>query len=228
MPLAVVCLIRFAEARSIPSDGNRFAGAARSGAAAALIARLGQFDSIVSWYGSNREEFRGAVRELGLPFQFFDALPAARRKDSRGGFLFEASRRSWFRGAEDRVRARRARRFRGDSSVFGKRAEELAAGAVSGSGRELAMPVRWCAGPQEPLPPELTSDAVRFEDLYELGAGSGARESILATIRESRTWLRRWERRGRGVWADRSGGVGAARGTSAGGERRKSGPDRGR
>ncbi|MGA2213983.1 MAG: glycosyltransferase family 9 protein, partial [Bryobacteraceae bacterium] len=32
----------------------------------------------------------------------------------------------------------------------------------------LALPVRWCAGPEETLPRELMSDALRFENLYEL------------------------------------------------------------
>jgi ADP-heptose:LPS heptosyltransferase len=42
-------------------------------APAALRARLARFDSIVSWYGANRTEFRDAVQ--GLPFVFFPALP---------------------------------------------------------------------------------------------------------------------------------------------------------
>src|ERR1700683_257935 len=74
-PLISAPLVRFAEVRSIPSTGIDLLGLPGLKPPAGLIARLGQFDSIVSWYGSNREEFRGAVRELGLPFQFFDALP---------------------------------------------------------------------------------------------------------------------------------------------------------
>src|SRR4051812_18274090 len=41
-----------------------------------LLESLRGFDSIVSWYGSNREEFRDLVHSLGLPFTFFPALPA--------------------------------------------------------------------------------------------------------------------------------------------------------
>ncbi len=40
-----------------------------------LIDRLRSFDSIVSWYGANRPEFRAVVSRLGLPFEFFTALP---------------------------------------------------------------------------------------------------------------------------------------------------------
>ena len=41
----------------------------------ALMEELRGFDSIVSWYGANRAEFRDAV--AGLPFTFFPALPRA-------------------------------------------------------------------------------------------------------------------------------------------------------
>ncbi|MDE3199156.1 MAG: hypothetical protein KGN84_22595, partial [Acidobacteriota bacterium] len=39
-----------------------------------VVDRLRQFDSIVSWYGTKREEFREVVASLGLPFQFLPAL----------------------------------------------------------------------------------------------------------------------------------------------------------
>ena len=41
-----------------------------------LIEELRSFDSIVSWYGANRPEFRAETERLGLPFTFFPALPA--------------------------------------------------------------------------------------------------------------------------------------------------------
>jgi ADP-heptose:LPS heptosyltransferase len=40
-----------------------------------VIARLREFDSIVSWYGANRPDFRHLVAGLGLPFVFHEALP---------------------------------------------------------------------------------------------------------------------------------------------------------
>src|ERR1039457_1390550 len=43
---------------------------------AGLIETLREFDSIVSWYGTNRPEFRRTVASLGLPFTFLPALPA--------------------------------------------------------------------------------------------------------------------------------------------------------
>jgi hypothetical protein len=66
-------LIRFADAkRTIIS-----AGLDRLGVLPAddVVERLRGFDTIVSWYGTNRPEFRQLVTELGLPFHFLPALP---------------------------------------------------------------------------------------------------------------------------------------------------------
>ena len=66
-------LVRFAQAkRSIISAGLDRLGLLR---ADDVIARLREFDSIVSWYGANRPEFRTLVAEAGLPFEFHRALP---------------------------------------------------------------------------------------------------------------------------------------------------------
>src|ERR1035438_8386563 len=74
----VVPLVRFADgARSISSTGLDLLSITEP--PARLIDELRSFDSIVSWYGANRPEFREAVAALGLPFTFLPALP---RKDS--------------------------------------------------------------------------------------------------------------------------------------------------
>ena len=68
-----VPLIRFADrVDSIGSTGLDLVGVIE--APPALLQRLRSFDSIVSWYGSNRPEFREEV--AGLPFEFYAALPA--------------------------------------------------------------------------------------------------------------------------------------------------------
>jgi hypothetical protein len=67
-----VSLARFADrARAISSTGLDLVGVAEP--PPALLDTLHGFDSIVSWYGTNRGEFRDAV--AGLPFTFFTALP---------------------------------------------------------------------------------------------------------------------------------------------------------
>ena len=66
-------LVRFAHAkRSIISTGLDRLGLLPAEDA---IARLREFDSIVSWYGTNRPEFRQFITEAGLPFEFHPALP---------------------------------------------------------------------------------------------------------------------------------------------------------
>ncbi len=73
-PAAVVPLIRFADrVRAISSTGLDLLELNR--APAQLAETLAGFDDIVSWYGSNRNEFAEAVR--GLPFRFFPALPGS-------------------------------------------------------------------------------------------------------------------------------------------------------
>src|ERR1039457_7283755 len=74
---AHVPLVRFANAaRSMAGSGMDLLGIRETSGLERLIGELRSFDSIVSWYGTGREEFRDLVRELGLPFQFFPALPA--------------------------------------------------------------------------------------------------------------------------------------------------------
>lgn len=72
-PARTVPLIRFADrVRAISATGLDLVGiTCESGA----LESLRTFDDVVSWYGTNRPEFREAV--TGLPFTFFDALPSA-------------------------------------------------------------------------------------------------------------------------------------------------------
>lgn len=163
VPSGVVPLIGFAKARAIASTGIDLLGLAGVDSPAGLIARLRQFDSIVSWYGSNREDFRKQMRELGLPFQFLAALPDPNARIHAAYFFLRQAGGDGL--AVPRIECEQ--RGRGDFAVIHP---------FSGSARKnwplerfrevasrLATPVRWCAGPDEPL-----DDAVRFENLYEL------------------------------------------------------------
>lgn len=138
-----------------------------------LIEELRSFDSIVSWYGANRPEFRAEVERLRLPFTFFPALPP----DGRGihavdFYLQQACTLGPCESAgipqidcphEDDVAEDFAviHPFSGSPRKnwplenFGRLAQRLG----------TAMRVYWCYGPDDP--PE--DDAVRIENLYELG-----------------------------------------------------------
>jgi hypothetical protein len=165
---AIVPLARFADrARSIPSTGLDLLGI--TDPPVRLMEELRSFDSIVSWYGANRPEFRELVTSLGLPFTFFPALPT----DGAGvhatdfylgqvGTLVKAVSGGIPRIACDVARERFAviHPFSGSARKnwplerFRELAREL----------EREMPVRWCSGPEDPPLPE----AARFDDLYQL------------------------------------------------------------
>jgi heptosyltransferase-3 len=141
-----VQLIRFADAvHSIGSTGLNMLEFAES---PRLIERLRAFDSIVSWYGSNRLEFRDTVERLGLPFQFRPALPV-----------------EYALACSPKIKV--PPHAREDFAVIHPFASNLQKRWPLEKFREVAgllkMPVRWCAGPNEQLP-----DAVRIDDLYEL------------------------------------------------------------
>jgi ADP-heptose:LPS heptosyltransferase len=73
VPSAVVPLVQFADrVRAISRSGLELLGI--PGASDSQVREtLAEFDSVYSWYGTKRPEFREAVR--GLPFEFFPALP---------------------------------------------------------------------------------------------------------------------------------------------------------
>ena len=163
VPSVVVPLIRCAAARAITSTGIDLLGLPGVEAPANLIAELRSFDSIVSWYGSNRREFREHVRGLGLPFQFLEALPKP------GSGLHAAD--FFLRQVGGQVPATP----RIDCGQV-ERGDFVAIHPFSGGARknwpleryrevaaQLPLPVRWCAGPEEGL-----EGAERFENLYDL------------------------------------------------------------
>jgi ADP-heptose:LPS heptosyltransferase len=140
-PRAVLPLIRIADrTRAIADTGLDLVGVVDG----ARVAALETFDSIYSWYGSSRPEFREAVRDL--PFAFFPAIPPP----SEGIPRIPVPPAP----VEDVV-------------VIHPFASGVAKRWPIESFREVAeglnAPVKWCAGPEEIL-----EDAVRIDDLYEL------------------------------------------------------------
>ena len=163
-----VPLVRFAgRVRGIPSTGLDLLGVTEP--PAGLIETLRQFDSIVSWYGANRPEFREAVAALGLPFTFLPALPAETAAVHATDFYLQQVRGLATRATDAIPRI--------ECPV--ERAAYMVIHPFSGSARknwplekyralagklQRVMPVRWCAGEDDPPLP----GAVRIDDLYEL------------------------------------------------------------
>src|SRR3984885_8176923 len=88
VPSAVVPLID-GPARAIASTGIDLLGLPGVEPPEGLIAKLRSFDSIVSWYGANRTDFREHVSALGLPFEFLDALPDPGSKIHAADFFLQ-------------------------------------------------------------------------------------------------------------------------------------------
>jgi len=158
-------LVRFASrTRSIAATGLdmlEFSPAER------LIERLRSFDSIISWYGANRTEFRELVARLGLPFQFLAALPTDDCRMHAADF-FAAHVCAGHTGPA--IPCIECPRRDGGFAVIHPFSGSRKKCWPLEHYRELArrlephMPVRWCAGPEDELP-----GAVRIGDLYELG-----------------------------------------------------------
>jgi ADP-heptose:LPS heptosyltransferase len=133
-----------------------------------LIQRLGGFDSIVSWYGANRPDFRAAVQAAGLPVHFFQALPPETGAVHATDFYLAQARTLSGRVVDPTPRLA-CPRIDGGFAVIHPFSGSPKKNWPMQRYRELArqlsqrLPVRWSAGPEEPL-----KDAVRFDDLYQL------------------------------------------------------------
>lgn len=167
--------MRFADrARSIASTGLDLFGLPGIEPPQSLIATLQGFDSIVSWYGSNRPEFRDAVERLGVPVEFLPALPPAYGREHCADFFARqvgaptpAVPRIPILNPSTHTHAV-IHPFSGGTRKNWPldRYRELA--------QRIPLPVRWCAGPEEKL-----EGAERRDDLFELaGWIAGARVYI--------------------------------------------------
>ena len=161
-----VPLVRFADCvRGIASTGLDLVGIPGREPPAGLLERLAGFDSIVSWYGANRPEFRAAVE--GLPFEFLPALPAETgdaRVHAADFYLRQVGG-----GSELAVPRIPCASTPGGFAVIHPFSGSARKNWPLERYRELErvllarLRVRWCAGSEEAL-----ENAVRIDDLYEL------------------------------------------------------------
>ncbi len=159
---ATVPLANFADGAQSITD----AGLNRLGITEAddVIAKLRGFDSIVSWYGTNRPEFRALTEALQLPFTFHPALPAGECLHATDFFLRQAGAEP---GAIPRLDVPPT--GRGDFAVIhpfsgSERKNWPMERFAALAGRlQNSMPVQWCRGPEDTL-----ADAVCLPNLYDL------------------------------------------------------------
>jgi len=133
-----------------------------------LLESLRGFDSIVSWYGAGRPEFRQTVAALALPCHFFTALPGDGSGRHAADFYLDQVR-GISPCASDGIPRIPCPAGRGCHAVIhpfaGSRKKRWPMQRFREVARRLGerMAVEWCAGPDDELP-----EARRFADLYEL------------------------------------------------------------
>ena len=164
VPTAVAPLVRFADrVRATPTTGLDLLGIDDRQPREQLMAELRSFDSIVSWYGENRPEFREAALAVNPNWTFLKALPP----DGCGLYAadFFAEQVGAPGGLAPRIPVRQVVQhgaavihpFSGSRKKNWplERFQELAA--------RLDEPAKWLAGPEDVL-----AGADRFEDLGQL------------------------------------------------------------
>jgi heptosyltransferase III len=158
-------LIRFADrVRSIASTGLDLVAVTEP--PPRLWEDLRGFDSIISWYGANRPEFREAVS--GLPFTFFPALPSGGKVHATDFYLSQV--REISRCESSGIPHIECRVAREDFIVIhpfsGSPRKNWPLENFRALAEQLAhdSPVFWCRGSEDPPLP----GAVEIHDLYQL------------------------------------------------------------
>jgi heptosyltransferase-3 len=149
--------------RSLSSTGIDLVGIGDLQMPAALKDQLQTFDSVVSWYGANRPEFRETMLGTGVPCEFHRALPPPEYGGHATDFFLEQVGAA--PGAIPRIKV-----------ALAPKRQTVVIHPFSGSQRKnwplecyrelaakLPYSVEWSAGPEEELP-----EATRFSDLYDL------------------------------------------------------------
>jgi heptosyltransferase-3 len=162
-----VPLVRFAPACSIRATGLDWLGIGDP--PPRLLDELAAFDSIVSWYGAGRPDFRELVSALGLPFTFLRALPPEGEGIHAVDFYLRqaAALSSCSSDGIPRIECPQPRkRFAVIQPFSGSPRKNWPLDKFRMLARSLerVLPVYWCSGPDDPP----LENAVRIDDLYEL------------------------------------------------------------
>ena len=160
----VVPLVRFADrVCSIASTGLDLLGLPDTDPPDFLLERLRSFDSIVSWYGANRPEFRESVEALGLPFRFLDALPPPGEKIHTADFFLKQAGGTGLAVPRIECPPVERRDFAVIHPFSGGARKNWPLERYRELATRLPLDTQWCAGPEEKL-----DNAVRMENLWDL------------------------------------------------------------
>ncbi len=172
-PTPVVPLIDFADRVSaLSSTGLDMVSLGDRPMDPVLRDRLQTFDEIVSWYGTNRDEFRSAMKELSVPCKFHQALPSpAGTVHATDFFCAQVGAPA---GEIPRIRLNSAPVARKTIVIHpfsGSASKNWPLACFREVATALAIEVEWLAGPEETL-----AEAHRFDSLrYVAEWLSGAR-----------------------------------------------------
>ena len=125
-----------------------------------VLERLAGFDSIVSWYGTSRPEFRAAVNHL--PFTFHAALPVEGTEVHAVDYYLDQVGAE-MSGSPRLPVGRRDDGFIAIHPFSGGRRKNWPLERFQELARLFTEPVLWTAGPEEPL-----EGAERFDNLWSL------------------------------------------------------------
>ncbi len=161
VPSQNIPLIQFAHrVRSIASTGLDLVGF--EGLQEPVLMKLAGFDSIVSWYGAKRSEFRAAVAHL--PFVFHDALPPP--NGPLHAIDFYMRQVGGGDGAIPEIHcARRNAGFIAIHPFSGSSSKNWPLENFQSLADQLPLPVEFCAGPEEPF-----ENARRFDNLSDVAS----------------------------------------------------------
>lgn len=163
VPGPVVPLVRFADhVRSIASTGLDTLGIPCRAPSARLVDELRSFDSIVSWYGANREEFAIAMRDLGLSPEFRTALPPPDSQVHAVDFFLGGATGSAYPTLTPEVEAGGAP-YIAVHPFSGSTNKNWPLTKFRDLEARLPFPAVYCASPEQPL-----AGAVQYADLYRL------------------------------------------------------------
>ena len=183
VPTAVAPLIQFADqVRSIAGTGIELAGLAVQ-LPVSLVETLTAFDEIVTWYGSNRPEFREAMARCHPRCRFLPALPPADSHQPVTDFHAVQVGAPLELHPRLRVEPVESRPTLVIHPFSGGRTKNWPLARFRELAQASPLAVEWTAGPEEELP-----EIRRFDNLLDLLAGCVARPSTSVTIPASRTW----------------------------------------
>lgn len=160
---AVAPLIQFAhKVRSLSATGIDLVGVGDREMPLALRECLQSFDSIVSWCGSSRPEFRAALEEAGVRCEFLQALPPVDYPEHAGAFFNGQV------GAADAAPRLEIQPTDEKPGIVihpfsGSKQKNWPLATYQTLATKLPGKVVWLAGPEEEL-----AGARHFDDLYAL------------------------------------------------------------